>query len=160
MRDSFMKMLLPLCMFVLWLLLNESASAGQMLLGLALALWLGWASSRLRPLRAKPRRFWLLPGLFCKVVVDIVHSNWSVAKLIWVPRAEMAPGFITIPLDMRDPHGLAFLACILTYTPGTVLVDIAEGGDMTLHVLDLQNEQEWIDLVKNRYERTLKEVFE
>ncbi|MDQ8033293.1 Na+/H+ antiporter subunit E [Bordetella genomosp. 1] len=160
MASPFVKMLLPLCMFVLWLLLNESASAGQIMLGLALALWLGWASSRLRPLRARPRRFWLLPGLFCKVVIDILKSNWAVARLIWVPRAEMSPGFITIPLDMRDPHGLAFLACILTYTPGTVLVDIGTEGTMTLHVLDLQNEAEWVDLVKNRYERTLKEVFE
>jgi len=27
-------------------------------------------------------------------------------------------------------------------------------------VLDLENEQAWIDLIKQRYERTLKEIFE
>ncbi|CFN82809.1 pH adaptation potassium efflux protein [Bordetella pertussis] len=47
----------------------------------------------------------------------------------------------------------------MTYTPGTVWVDIID-GKLVLHVLDLQNEEAWIALVKQRYERTLIEVFE
>ena len=42
---------LPLFLFVLWLVLNESLSAGQIALGAALALWFTWAASRLRPLK-------------------------------------------------------------------------------------------------------------
>ena len=47
---------LPVFLFVLWLVLNESLSAGQIALGAALALWFTWAASRLRPLKARPRR--------------------------------------------------------------------------------------------------------
>lgn len=72
----------------------------------------------------------------------------------------MSPGFMRIPLTLRDPHGQAMLVCILTYTPGTVVVDISSDNALTLHVLDLQNEDEWVALVKGRYERTLMEVFE
>ncbi len=160
MRGLFAKMLLPLGMFLLWLLLNESLSWGQVALGAVLALWLGWASTRLRPLKAEPRRFHLLPGLFCRVLVDIIRSNWAVTQLIWRPHAAMSPGFMRIPLSLRDPHGQAMLVCILTYTPGTVVVDISRDNELTLHVLDLQNEDEWVALVKGRYERTLMEVFE
>ncbi|WP_211242685.1 Na+/H+ antiporter subunit E, partial [Halopseudomonas bauzanensis] len=35
--------------------------------------------------------------------------------------------FIRIPLDLRDPHGLAVLACIINSTPGTVWVEIIPG---------------------------------
>ncbi len=53
------------------------------------------------------------------------------------------------------------LACILTYTPGSVWVQLNAGGDsLHLHVLDLKDEAEWVDLVKNRYERHLMEIFE
>jgi multicomponent K+:H+ antiporter subunit E len=36
----------------------------------------------------------------------------------------------------------------------------AASSTLTLHVLDLQSEQEWIDWIKNRYERLLLGVFE
>lgn len=153
------KLLLPAILLALWLLLNESLSAGQVALGLALALWLGFASSRLRPLRGRPHKLWLLFGLSWRVIVDIVKSNIAVAKLIIAYRRDYTPGFVHIPLDLHDPHGRALLGCIVTYTPGTVWVDVSN-NILTLHVLDLENEAAWIELIKQRYERTLIEVFQ
>jgi len=153
-------LLLPLALLGLWLLLNQSVSAGQVVLGTALAAWLGWASTRLRPLRSRPRRLGRAVVLLGRLAADIVASNLAVARLIWRPQGRLAPGFVAIPLQLRDPHGLAALACCLTYTPGTVLVDISDENVLTLHVLDAQNQQQWHDVVKNRYERILMEIFE
>ncbi|WP_144635500.1 Na+/H+ antiporter subunit E [Bordetella genomosp. 13] len=152
--------ILPLFLLVLWLVLNQSLSAGQVVLGAGLAIWLAWASLRLRPLGSRPRRLWRLAPLSARMVLEIVKSNIAVAKLIWRPGRELTPGFITVPLRLRDPHGLAVLVCCLTYTPGTVVVDLKRGQSVTLHVLDLQNEEEWVELIQQRYERTLMEVFE
>jgi multicomponent K+:H+ antiporter subunit E len=33
-------------------------------------------------------------------------------------------------------------------------------GNLTLHILDLQDEAEWIQTIKQRYERPLMEIFE
>lgn len=151
--------LLPLVLLALWLVLNQSLSAGQIALGAALALWLGYASTRLRPLRSRPHRLLLFPGLLWRVAVDIAKSNIAVGRLIIDHRREFNPGYVHIPLDLRDPHAQALLGCIVTYTPGTVWVDVSD-NTLTLHVLDLENEQAWIDLIKQRYERTLKEIFE
>jgi multicomponent K+:H+ antiporter subunit E len=160
MRGAY-RILLPAFLLVLWLVLNESWSLAQFFLGVVLALWFTWAAARLRPLHAKPHKLWLLPGLFCKVATDIIRSNFAVACLILHPQPERyTPGFIRIPLTLRDPHGLAMLACILTYTPGTVWVDFARDGYLTVHVLDLQNEAEWVRWVKQHYERPLMEIFE
>ena len=70
-------------------------------------------------------------------------------------------GFLQIPLEMRDPHGLAMLAVIITATPGTVWAghDPADNV-LTLHVLDLQDEAAWLQTIKQRYERPLMEIFE
>src|SRR3546814_11639671 len=73
--------------------------------------------------------------------------------------ASPKPGFVKIPLTLRDPHGLAALACIVTYTPGTVWAGLSEHDDaLTLHVLDLTDEAHWIRLIVQRYERPLKEI--
>jgi multicomponent K+:H+ antiporter subunit E len=69
-------------------------------------------------------------------------------------------GFVELPLELRDPYGLATLACIITSTPGTVWVDFnATSGILTIHVLDLVDETEWVHIIKGRYERLLLEIF-
>jgi multicomponent K+:H+ antiporter subunit E len=69
--------------------------------------------------------------------------------------------FIKIPLDMRDPYGLAMLSCLINTTPGTVWVEILEEKhELVLHVFDLHDAQWWIDTIKERYEKPLIEIFE
>ncbi|HSC13741.1 MAG TPA: Na+/H+ antiporter subunit E [Gammaproteobacteria bacterium] len=147
-------------LLVMWLLLNDSLSLGHVLLGLSLAVVLAWSSGVLRPLQPRIRRAQLALVLFGLVLLDIVQSNLAVARIVLGLR-KPRPGFLKIPLDLTDPHGLAVLAGIVTATPGTVWVDHdAVSSTLTLHVLDLKSEQEWIDWIKNRYERLLLGVFE
>ena len=54
-----------------------------------------------------------------------------------------------------------FLALIVTATPGTLWVDFdRRRGTLLLHVLDLVDEESWIQLIKGRYESLLMEIFE
>jgi multicomponent K+:H+ antiporter subunit E len=56
---------------------------------------------------------------------------------------------------------LSALACIITSTPGTVWADFdAAKGMLTIHVLDLIDKDEWIRIIKGRYERHLLVIFE
>jgi multicomponent K+:H+ antiporter subunit E len=148
---------------VMWLLLNETLSIGSVLLGLLLAVALAWASGVLRPLQPTIRRPHLILLLLANVLRDVVRSNVGVARIVLglTGRREIRSGFVRIPLDLTDPHGLAVLAGIVTATPGTVWVDhdVAK-STVTLHVLDLKSEQEWIDWIKGRYERLLMGIFE
>ena len=66
-----------------------------------------------------------------------------------------------MPLEVRHPGALAALACIITATPGTSWARYnAADNTLTIHVLELVNEEAWIHLFKERYERRLKEIFE
>ncbi len=155
--------LIVLSLLLAWLLLSESASPGAVLLGGVLAIAGAWAFASLTPPRARLRRLAALPGLLRDVLVEVVRSNNAVARIILKPAggATRRSGFVCIPLDMRDPYGLAALACILTATPGTVWVDYdSADGTMLLHVLDLVDEAEWVRIVKEKWERRLMEIFE
>lgn len=112
------------------------------------------------PVRVRaPLAILKLTGL---VVGDVLRSNWAVAQILLGRRhGERVSGFIQIPLDLRDRYGLAVLAIILTSTPGTLWVEYQRvGGRLLLHVLDLVDEEQWIRLVKDRYEGLLMEIFE
>jgi multicomponent K+:H+ antiporter subunit E len=85
-----------------------------------------------------------------------------VARIVLGPRrSDVTSGFMNIPLEMRAPYGLAALAIIITSTPGTLWVDFDSArGVLTIHVLDLIDEEAWIATIKQRYERRLMEIFE
>lgn len=154
--------LLPLCLVVMWLVLNDSLAPGQIVLGVVLAVLVTVSVRALRPLPAWPRKLHLAIGLCWRVLVDILHSNLAVGKIILgASRRQPTTGFMKIPLDMRDPHGLAMLSIIITATPGTVWAGHdAEHNVLTLHVLDLLDEAGWVHTIKHRYERPLMEIFE
>jgi multicomponent K+:H+ antiporter subunit E len=154
---------LVIVLTLLWLMLNQTLAPGQILLGLVIAVVLSWSASALRPLQARMRRIDELARLVVIVFIDIIRSNIAVARVVLglVTDRKVRSGFLQIPLDMRDPHGLAGLAMIVTSTPGTVWVGVSPEGDtLTLHVLDLKDEAEWIHLIKHRYERALMRIFE
>ena len=147
-------------LLVLWLLLN-GLSIGHILLGGTVALIGGQAFAVLEPPKMRLRRPLTVLRLAAFVFADIVRSNVAVARIILglEPR-RWTSGFVDIPLQLRDPYALAALACIITSTPGTLWVDFNEAsGTLTIHVLDLVDETEWVRTIKGRYERLLLEIF-
>jgi multicomponent K+:H+ antiporter subunit E len=147
----------------MWLLLVDRVTFGQLLLGLVVSMTMAFGFRSVRPLIPRLRRPGSALRLIGRVFVDIVRSNYAVARIVLglTGGREIHSAFVDIPLDMRDPHGLAVLAAIVTSTPGTVWANLSDDGTtLTLHVLDLRDESLWIDTIKQRYEKLLMEIFE
>ena len=151
--------LLAAGLVLVWLLLN-GFTPGQFLLGLAVALFAGWAMAALEPKRLNVRSWPALFRLVGVVFVDIVRSNIGVVRaILW--GAGRRSGFVAVPLDISDRNALATLALIVNNTPGTAWLEYDSGsGVMLLHVFDHKTDAEWVDIIKNRYEVLLKEIFQ
>ena len=154
--------LASLLLFATWLLLARSLSPGHLGLGAALALAWPHALTVLDFPRARVRRPLAMLRLAAHVVRDIVRSNLAVGRIVLPPvNRRRTSAFMQVPLDLKSPHALATLACIVTATPGTLWVDHdATSGVMTLHVLDLVDEAAWVRKIKGDYETLLLEIFE
>jgi multicomponent K+:H+ antiporter subunit E len=154
---------LTIVLIVIWLLLNPALSGGNILLAVILAVLLMLSAARLRPVRPRLRRLYLIAPLVGRVLLDVVRSNIGVARIVLglVRDRRVRSGFLDVPIELRDPHALAILAAILTSTPGTAWAGVsADGGTLRLHILDLKDEAEWIRMIKNRYEHPLMRIFE
>ena len=114
-------LVLTLVLVAMWLLLNNTLSFGQTVLGTVFAVLLVLAGAKLRPVRPRLRRLYLAAPLIAVVLVDILRSNLGVARIVLglTGKRQVRSGFLDIPLELRDPHGLAILAVIITSTPGT-----------------------------------------
>ncbi|NMG29642.1 Na+/H+ antiporter subunit E [Aromatoleum evansii] len=154
---------LSVALLLMWLVLNQSLEPAHWLLGGVLAI--------VGPLLARPlqphgygyiARLPALVRLLGMATVEIVRSSFNVSQIILFRRSEgVNSQFIRIPLDLRSPHGLALLSCLINTTPGTVWVDLLpERHELLLHVFDLHDERWWVETIKTRYEQPIIEVFE
>jgi multicomponent K+:H+ antiporter subunit E len=155
--------LLTILLLAIWLTVSGGLSAGQIAFGAVLSVLLVLGIAQLRPVRPHPHRLYLAIPLAATVLLDILRSNLGVARIVLglVRNRQVRSGFLDIPLELSDPHGLTILAVIVTSTPGTAWAGMSpDGRTLTLHVLDLQDEQATIELIKQRYERPLRRIFE
>lgn len=154
--------LLSLALLGLWLLLNRSVSAGNLVLGGILALAIPLLTAGLRPLPVRIRRPGAVLRLALSVMADTVESNIAVARLLLAPgRRRHPPAFVHIPLELRDPNALAVLAIIVCIAPGTAWAELSVDRSMLmLHVLEVDDADAIAAQIKQRYERPLMEIFE
>jgi multicomponent K+:H+ antiporter subunit E len=162
-----MKRVLPfpvlwLLLTAMWLLLNETLALGHWLLGAVVAVGATHSLRLLQEPGHTLRRPRVVAQLAWIVLVDIVRSNIGVAWIVLHARSYgRSSQFLDIPLELRNPYGLAVLACIITSNPGTVWSRYdSSRGILTMHILDLIDEQEWRRIIKDRYERRLLEIFQ
>ncbi|RYF35078.1 MAG: Na+/H+ antiporter subunit E [Comamonadaceae bacterium] len=153
---------LSLALFAVWLLLNQSLDAATLLLAAVLAVVVPLITRSLRPAQVRMRRPGLALRLAGRVVLDLALSAWTVARLLLTRRTErIHAAFVQVPLDMRDPNGLAVLAMILCLTPGTAWGEVSfDRSTLLIHLFDLDDEAAFIAQIKERYERPLMEIFE
>ena len=151
-------------LLLLWLLLQQAVDPATLLLGAMLAIGV--------PLLTRPffhpigfpriRQPVLLLRLLATASIEIVRSCFNVSRIIlFINAGNLNSRFIRIPLDLKDPYGLALLSCLINMTPGTVWVEILpEKYELMLHVFDLHDEQWWTDTIKAHYEKPLIDIFE
>ncbi len=154
--------LLSAALFVLWLLLNRTLGIGHVLLALILALAIPQLTAGLRPVRVRIRRPGVVLRLLLTVASDSARSNIAVVRLLLRPGSRRhPPGFVHVPLELRDPNALAALALIVCLTPGTAWAELSlDRATLLLHALEVGDASAMAAQIKARYERPLMEIFE
>ena len=154
--------LLSIALVALWLVLNRSYTAGDWLMGIVLGLGAPALTRTLRPTPVHFRKPWAAVKLFFTVGSDVIGSNLRVLRGTLASRDKVPTGtFIVVPLDLRDPNGLAVLAAIMCVIPGTIWSEMAlDRSALLVHVFDLEDEQAEIALIKKRYEQPLIDIFQ
>lgn len=152
---------LSLFLTIVWVLLQNSVTAGMVVFGLILGIIIPRVTAVWWPDR--PANFRLIPMIPYVLVVmwDILVANVQVAWIVLTrPNSKLHPAWVVIPLDLKQPEAISILAGTITLTPGTVSADMSDGGhSLLVHALDAPDPDAVRDQIKNRYERRLKEIF-
>lgn len=145
---------------VLWLLLVNSFSVGSLLMGILLGVLIPAVTRLFWTHAPHVRSYRRVPGLTLLFLWDVLVANLNVAVLILSFWRTPRPSWIVIPLDLENPMGVAALANMITLTPGTLSARLTPDRlELLVHVLDTDDPEREVNLIKQRYERPLQEIF-
>ncbi|MEM8803557.1 MAG: Na+/H+ antiporter subunit E [Pseudomonadota bacterium] len=153
--------LLTLILAIVWILLQNDVTAGMAVFGVILGILIPWATSIWWPDTPQGFRMGKMISYSLIVLWDIILANIEVAWIVLtVPNAKLKPAWIVVPLELRQPEAITVLAGTITLTPGTVSADLSDSGhSLLVHVLHTDDPDGERDIIKERYERRLLEVF-
>ena len=153
--------LLTLTLTLMWLMLFNDLSLGNLLLGFILGITVPRLTGAFWPQRPRIRRPLKIVEYMLVVLWDILVANVQVALIVvFRSNSSLRSHFISIPLEIYSPEAITVMAGTITLTPGTVSADLAaDGRSLLVHCLDTGDPDGEVAGIKARYESRLKEIF-
>mgnify|MGYP002735226242 CR=1 FL=1 len=97
---------------------------------------------------SKLRRIWAGIVLFGMFAYDLV-----VARIIVAPRKENLPAIVVIPVDAKTRWGVALFAYLVSVTPGSTSLHVADDlSALYVHLLHAPDPEARIHGIKQLYE--------
>ncbi|WP_323015368.1 Na+/H+ antiporter subunit E [Devosia sp.] len=148
-------------LLVLWLVMQQSLSPGNILLGVLIAIGVSLAARPVLVEKVTVRRPLKVLQLLVVTGLDIIRSNIEVLVILFQPRLAPKSHFVEIELELTDNFALAIFACIITATPGSAWLQYSRQRSCVLiHVFNVDDAEAWARTTKARYEPLLMEIFE
>jgi multisubunit Na+/H+ antiporter MnhE subunit len=90
---------------------------------------------------------------------DLVASSVDVARVVIAPRPRPMPAIVVIPVDARTDWGVALFAYLVSVTPGSTCLHIADDRrSLYVHLLDAPDRAARIAGIKALYERWILQM--
>lgn len=94
--------------------------------------------------------------LILQYAADFAKANVALAAMVLSPRMRMQPQTIEIPTQAEKPIEILALSNLITFTPGTLTLDVEPGRRLQVHVLI--DGDTACELIRQRLEQPLLEI--
>lgn len=92
-------------------------------------------------------------------IKELVTSSFSVMKQILTPNLKISPGIFTYRTNLTGEWEVTALALLLTLTPGSVVMEVSEEGDVFyIHAMDIEESKEAVIQSIGKFEKAILEV--
>lgn len=92
-------------------------------------------------------------------IKELNSSSFMVIKQILTPNLQITPGIFTYKTTLQGEWEVTVLALLLTLTPGSVVMEVSESGDVFyIHAMDIEDSKESVIRSIGKFEKAIKEV--
>lgn len=105
------------------------------------------------------RRLFKMILLVLLFIRELISSSFSVMKQILTPKLNITPGIFTYKTNLIGEWEITALALLLTLTPGSVVMEVSEEGNVFyIHAMDLEESKESVIRSIAKFENAIMEV--
>ncbi|MBV2183957.1 MAG: Na+/H+ antiporter subunit E [Rhizobium sp.] len=149
-----------LLMAIVWAAITGSASLHNLIFGFVLStLTLGLIREQING-AGYVRRMVRITSLAWLFFVELAKSAWKVAVMVVKPNLDIKPGIFAYPLTVTRDFEITLLANLITLTPGTLSVDVADDRKVLyVHAIDCADPEGARRDIADGFERKILEAF-
>ncbi|MEQ6357116.1 Na+/H+ antiporter subunit E [Lysinibacillus sp. M3] len=156
-----MQFILNLFIATLWLLLKDEVvpQFSTFLMGFIVGIGILYAMHRFYGTQFYLRRVFSIIKLLWLFNWELLLSSYSVLRQITTPKLTITPGIFTYKTALKGDWEITALALLLTLTPGSVVMEVSEEGDMFyIHAMDIEQSKEAVIRSIGKFEQAIMEV--
>lgn len=156
-----MQFILNLFIATLWLLLQDEVipQFSTFLMGFIVGIGILYAMHRFYGTQFYLRRVFSIIKLLWLFNWELLLSSYSVIRQITTPKLNITPGIFTYKTALKGDWEITALALLLTLTPGSVVMEVSEEGDMFyIHAMDIEQSKEAVIRSIGKFEQAIMEV--
>ncbi|WP_409367574.1 Na+/H+ antiporter subunit E [Lysinibacillus sp. 38-6] len=156
-----MQFILNLFIATLWLLLQDEITPQftTFLMGFVVGIGILYAMHRFYGTQFYLRRVFSIIKLLWLFNWELLLSSYNVLKQITTPRLNITPGIFTYKTKLNGDWEITALALLLTLTPGSVVMEVSEEGDMFyIHAMDIEQSKDAVIRSIGKFEEAIMEV--
>ena len=143
-----------------WMALTGTYTAGGFFTGVVVGFLVLWIARRGRGTTGYLSKIRAVAGFILFFVRELVLANLRVAHDILTPRHHMTPGIVAVPLDVESDLEITVLATIITLTPGTLSLHVADDRrTLYVHAMYIDDPAALVRGIKQGFEHRVREVF-
>lgn len=91
--------------------------------------------------------------------IELAKATRATIAAVLGDGSRLRPAILAVPLDVRSAGGITLFADMVTLTPGTTSLDVAEDNrTLYVHVLDVRDAERTIAEMKRTLERRAMKV--
>lgn len=153
--------ILNLFIAALWFLLKDdpNASFSTFVAGFLVGIGILYVMHRFFGTRFYLRRVAKIFKLILLFIQELILSSVSVVNQVLTPRLNIKPGIFTYQTRLKGDWEVTTLALLLTLTPGSVVMEVSEEGDLFyIHAMDLEETKDSVIRSIDKFERAILEV--
>ena len=142
-----------------WMFLNNSWTFGSFLSGYVIGLGILYLVRGFFPKRFYFITFIAIIKLILIFIKELFLSTIQVVSQVLRPRLDIRPGIFAMDIDLKDDWEVTLLSCLITLTPGTLVVDVSpDSKTLYIHSLDLEDVNEEKQQIENSFIKAMQEV--